>query len=183
MKKKYIIIITIIGAQTSKNIFIDGSRENIKKVIKIVKSKCKNPSDLHKLLKNFYLVQNGSPDGKTKYFTNPYKKNLLYSTVDELETFCNNTDIQNIFCILIKSINFKMNTFMQNLVNLIDKLDNTNLSTAEKEEYTTKGLNSANYIKQLFCEKIKSLEFKIDGKTNESYEIILDFIEYSNEKN
>lgn len=135
---------------------------------------------MHKLLKNFYLVQNGSSGVETKYFTNPYKENLLYGTVNDLETFCSNIDIQHIFCILIKSINFKTDTFMQNLVNLINNLDNTNLSTAEKEEYTKKGLNSTNYIKQLFCEKIKSLEFKKDCKTNESYKIILNFIEDSN---
>lgn len=169
-----------MGAQTSKNIFIDGSSENITEVIKIVKSKCKNPSKLHKLLKNLYLVQNGSSVVETKYFTNPYKENLLYSTVDDLETFCSNIDIQHIFCILIKSINFKTDTFMQNLVNLINNLDNTNLSTTEKEEYTKKGLNSTNYIKQLFCQKIKSLEFKKDCKTNESYKTILNFIEDSN---
>ena len=159
-----------MGAQTSKNIFIDDSSENITEVIKIVKSKCKNPSKLHKLLKNFYLVQNGSSGVETKYFTNPYKENLLYGTVNDLETFCNNEDIQHIFCILIKSINFKTDTFMQNLVNLINNLDNTNLSTAEKEEYTKKGLNSTNYIKQLFCEKIKSLEFKKDCKTSKTNE-------------
>lgn len=174
------------------NILEDDSKENIKKAIDIVSEICdykfSNRKDkqtqlfkLSIILRYIYLVQFRS--NSRINFTKSSKENLLYSTVNELETFCNNKDIQHIFCILIKSINFKMNTVMANLVNLIDNHDNTNLSKIEKEQYIEKGLNSANYINQLFCEKIKSIEFKQGNQTSESFKQILMFIDDCNVKN